>query len=552
LANSRIQKLSNYSNLVTKYNPEFFIFLGAVAVCLIACFMVIARDPNSLLYYQDGISHLMIARRVFDSLTPGIEQLGSVWLPMTHIMLIPLVANNFLFYSGLAGTIVSTIATSITAVVLFRIVKLEFKSTKAGLLCSVLYLTNSSVIYMAIVPMMEALFMMFFLLSVYYVQKWYYDYLKDKGDTWKQYRTLVTCTIFISAATLTRYEGWVLPIGLIILLLTILLILKKEIWKTRIKAILLLGGLYSFTGIVIWILWNLTIFRDPLYFATSQYSAQIQAISRPFREHLYLQPLNSLAVIFDVAKDMYGILLLFVSVLGIVTYLITKRKALSFSVLLLVMLILPTLTDFAAMIQGSGEIAPYPNGEGWFNGRYLIFMAPFFAFTSICFVMFFVVRRKKKLIVLATLFVISAYAIAIVNQPLEVGKATVLKDRGILPYDSASLIRLKTGEALGQLYTEGYIVMFVPSGAKDSIMFSSGLPLKNFIGVTNGDYWEVSENTPWRYGNYLIVKKSIETYDSDIRDLLKYWQRNKSELAHHFDVIYENRDYEILKRSNPN
>jgi hypothetical protein len=83
-------------------------------------------------------------------------------------------------------------------------------------------------------------------------------------------------------------------------------------------------------------------------------------------------------------------------------------------------------------------------------------------------------------------------------------------------------------------------------------MFSSGLPLKNFIDVTNGDYWEVSKNTPWRYGNYLIVKKSIETYESDIRDLLKYWQGSKSELAHHYDVIYENRDYEILKRSNPN
>ena len=45
---------------------------------------------------------LVIAKRVIDSVTPGIAQFGSIWLPMTHIMLVPFVANNFLFQTGLA------------------------------------------------------------------------------------------------------------------------------------------------------------------------------------------------------------------------------------------------------------------------------------------------------------------------------------------------------------------------------------------------------------------------------------------------------------------
>ena len=35
-----------------------------------------------LLYYGDAESHLKHARRVLDSRTPGVEQLGTVWLPL--------------------------------------------------------------------------------------------------------------------------------------------------------------------------------------------------------------------------------------------------------------------------------------------------------------------------------------------------------------------------------------------------------------------------------------------------------------------------------------
>jgi hypothetical protein len=48
----------------------------------------------------------------------------------------------------------------------------------------------------------------------------------------------------------------------------------------------------------------------------------------------------------------------------------------------------PMITDFLAMVQGSGEIYPYSYPYGWFNGRYLIFLAPLFAFASAALVMF--------------------------------------------------------------------------------------------------------------------------------------------------------------------
>ncbi|HEX6544228.1 MAG TPA: hypothetical protein VF040_20905, partial [Ktedonobacterales bacterium] len=54
------------------------------------------------LAYPDSISHMMIARRVFASSHPGLAQLGTVWLPLNHILMLPFVWNDTLFHDGFA------------------------------------------------------------------------------------------------------------------------------------------------------------------------------------------------------------------------------------------------------------------------------------------------------------------------------------------------------------------------------------------------------------------------------------------------------------------
>jgi len=61
------------------------------------------------LYYGDAEAHLEIARRVVDSRTPGYSQIGTVWLPLPHVLMLPLVANDWLWRTGLAGAIPSAI-----------------------------------------------------------------------------------------------------------------------------------------------------------------------------------------------------------------------------------------------------------------------------------------------------------------------------------------------------------------------------------------------------------------------------------------------------------
>jgi len=39
-----------------------------------------------VLSHYDAKAHLVVARRVFDNLTPGWQQIGAVWLPLPHLI----------------------------------------------------------------------------------------------------------------------------------------------------------------------------------------------------------------------------------------------------------------------------------------------------------------------------------------------------------------------------------------------------------------------------------------------------------------------------------
>src|SRR5690242_9424335 len=255
---------SNKKNVLA----ELSVLLSVITIYFIASYVLLERDSRSLVYYGDAISHLVIARQIFDSIQPGLIQLGSAWLPMTHLLLLPFVSIDVFFHTGFAGTIVSSTATGITAVMLFRIVRTQFGcSIPIGMLASGLYITNPSVIYMGIIPMMEAPFMMFFMISVYYLQKFCRWYMitglhktndnNNNNNTLEisaQYSTLTKASLAISAASLTRYEGWLFPFGFILVILVVLFVITKSETSRKIsRKILPLSVPISFGGMVLWL-----------------------------------------------------------------------------------------------------------------------------------------------------------------------------------------------------------------------------------------------------------------------------------------------------------
>src|SRR5437763_11626016 len=82
--------------------------LSAVVAALSALILLVAWwtfREGYILYYGDAQAHLNISRSIIDSRTPGYDQLGTVWLPVLHIVCLPFVTSDVLWSSGLAGTI---------------------------------------------------------------------------------------------------------------------------------------------------------------------------------------------------------------------------------------------------------------------------------------------------------------------------------------------------------------------------------------------------------------------------------------------------------------
>src|SRR5271166_6484009 len=111
---------------------------AAASVCFLACAAVMAAavayfyKTGTTLLYGDAESHLDIARRVVDSRTPGWVQLGTAWLPLPHLLMIPLVRNDRLWQTGLAGGITSGFCMALAATFLFAGTRRIFANTLAG------------------------------------------------------------------------------------------------------------------------------------------------------------------------------------------------------------------------------------------------------------------------------------------------------------------------------------------------------------------------------------------------------------------------------------
>src|SRR5438477_7931893 len=98
-------------------------FLAWLATCIsILSFLVYLRRGEILLY-GDAVAHINIARRVFDSRTPGLLQLGTVWLPLPHLLMLPFLFSDWMWKTGVGGSIPSMAAYVFGTLGVFRLLR---------------------------------------------------------------------------------------------------------------------------------------------------------------------------------------------------------------------------------------------------------------------------------------------------------------------------------------------------------------------------------------------------------------------------------------------
>jgi len=237
--------------------------LTSCVASIVACWYYFRQ--HEILLYQDALSHMRISRSVFDNLTPGLAQLGSVWLPLPHVLMWPFIWNDYLWHSGLAGSFVSMPCYVIASICIFLSARRLTQSSSASFIGSLVFMLNPNVLYLQSIPLSETVCIATSALTAYYFLCWVQD------GKLQQLILVAACAFF---ATLARYDGWALFVG--VFCCTVLVgWMKHQNWH-QIRANLVVFGVLGGLGIALWFLWNKLIFGDPLYFQKGLYSSQAQ------------------------------------------------------------------------------------------------------------------------------------------------------------------------------------------------------------------------------------------------------------------------------------
>jgi len=146
---------------------------AVIACCMAASMAAIIWSwrHDAMLNYGDAVAHLHIARRVFDSRTPRFSQLGSVWLPLPHILLIPFVQDYQWWATGLAGVIPSALAYITACAGLYRLAR-HFVSRSASALALAFFALNPNLLYLQTTAMTEPLFLCEMIWIVVFLVEW--------------------------------------------------------------------------------------------------------------------------------------------------------------------------------------------------------------------------------------------------------------------------------------------------------------------------------------------------------------------------------------------
>ena len=248
-------------------------------------FLYFSRHGDVLLY-GDAVAHINIARRVFDSKTPGLLQLGTVWLPLPHLLILPFIISKQMWQSGTGGSIPSMAGFVLGVLGIFRLVRAAFirdgevdGAAKLGAWASALvYCANPNLIYMQATAMGEALYLACFIWAVVY----FIDFVRGGA---KADRSLTKCGFCLLAACLTRYDGWFLAVVLVVMALVAFPLLAKDARNGAHRSLTGLSSLaqtsrkaiakFVLLGVAapaLWFAYNAVVYRNPLEFANGPYS----------------------------------------------------------------------------------------------------------------------------------------------------------------------------------------------------------------------------------------------------------------------------------------
>ncbi len=478
--------------------------VALIAVVLAFVALVLCYTRGYLLLYGDAVAHLGIARRIFDSRNPGLAQLGGVWLPLPHLLMLPFVQKMQWWQNGLAGAWPSLLCYVVSVVGLYRLAR-RMITPRWAFAATAFYALNPNLLYLSTTAMTEPLFLAELIWLTLLTMECTAAIRASRHGFVA--RRLVFIALLIVAAVFTRYDGWVLGAA-VWCIVTWGLSRQRDVWR-KVAPAFILFTLLAIAAPISWLAYNQHFFHDPLDFIRGPYSAAAieKKTSPPGSHHYRGWHSPGWALLFftrtaqvDAAAWETGFAVMAAAIAGLA---LAVRRRLAPPWLLL-WLPLPFYI-YAIAFSSVPIFIPQLWPHAYYNSRYGMELLPALAVSLFLAFEWLQLRWSLSQPVKARLLHPLALALIVLNTIAMMYFVPLVLKEGIV--NSTTRIALETAIARElQSFPPGVPILMFDSDHIGALQ-DAGIPLKQTLN--EGDYvsWKAALDTPAEHAAYIIAIK---------------------------------------------
>ena len=498
----------------------FPVALAALVLGFVA--LLVCIQHGYLLLYGDAVAHLGIARRILDSRNPGLIQLGGVWLPLPHLLMVPFVQKIQWWQSGLAGAWPSLASYILSVVGLYRLAR-RVMTPRWAFAATAFYALNPNLLYLSTTAMTEPLFLAIVIWLVLLTMECIAAIHAGKNTAVA--RRLIGIAVLILAAVFTRYDGWILGAA-VWCVLTWQLARNRDVWR-GVAPSFVLFTLLTVAGPLSWLAYNQHFFHDPLDFLRGPYSAAAidKRTTPPGAGHYpgWHNPVWALILYMrtaqvDAAAWEIGFGVMAMAIGGLV---LAIRRRIELASLLLWM---PLPFYVYSIAYGSVPIfIPQLRPHSYYNSRYGMEMLPVLA-VFMMLVMMWVQRRwdASRPLLTRLLHPIVLFLIVVDSAAMIYGVPLVLKEGKV-----NSVTRIAFEQNLGRIlqsFPAGVPILMYNSDHVGALQ-DAGIPLRQTVNEGDYDSWKAALAAPAQHAAYVVaiagdaVSKAVAKHPEGLTEL---------------------------------
>jgi hypothetical protein len=206
--------------------------LAALALVLGTATALYYNQHGLTLSHYDAKAHLVVARRVLDSLTPEYSQIGAVWLPLPHLLnLLPVQIDAF-YRTGASAVAISILSFALACYAIAHLIVRITGSRVGAAIAVAMFALDPNVLYLQSTPMTEPLLFGLVLWSVALAYDWLEKKLAgvpheardattasqaSRAEVAHVTRLRTKAGWVLILACLTRYEAWLVTAAVLAL-----------------------------------------------------------------------------------------------------------------------------------------------------------------------------------------------------------------------------------------------------------------------------------------------------------------------------------------------